>query len=72
MSILHGFAILPRALFTCLSKKNPFEKSPRQLTTARLKMDIDGGGNFEDTYGSELEKLISPALLRVSKRESLA
>jgi hypothetical protein len=35
-------------------------------------MDIDGGGNFEDTYGSELEKLISPALLRVSKRESLA
>jgi len=48
MSILHGFAILPRALFTGLSKRNPFGKSPRQLTTARLKMDLDGRGNFEE------------------------
>jgi hypothetical protein len=35
-------------------------------------MNIDGGGNFEDTYGSELEKLIFPAFLMVSKRESRA
>jgi hypothetical protein len=35
-------------------------------------MDIDGGGNFEDSYGIELENLISPAFLRVSKRESRA
>jgi hypothetical protein len=35
-------------------------------------MDIDGGSNFEDTYGNELENLIFPAFLRISKRESLA
>jgi hypothetical protein len=35
-------------------------------------MDIDGGGNVEDAYGNDLEKLIFTAFFRVSKRESLA
>jgi hypothetical protein len=55
-----------------VSKRDSLGKSPRRLTTARLKMDIDRGGDFEDTYGNELENLISPAFLRVSNRESLA
>jgi hypothetical protein len=35
-------------------------------------MYIDGGGDFEDTYGPEFANLIFPAFLRVSKPESLA
>jgi hypothetical protein len=35
-------------------------------------MDIDGGDDFEDTSGNELENRISPAFFKVSKRESLA
>jgi len=47
-----------RPLFTGLSKADVFGKSPLQLTTARLKMDIDGRSSFEGTFGNELENLI--------------
>jgi hypothetical protein len=63
---------LPRALFTGLSKRDSLGKFPRRLTTARLKMDLDGRGDSEENWAIELENLIFPAFLRVSKRESLA
>jgi hypothetical protein len=48
-SSIRQAAFSPRALFTGLSKREAFGKSPRQLTTARLEMVLDGRGNFEDT-----------------------
>ena len=65
-------AFSTRALFTGLSKRDAFGKSPRQLTTARLKMDLDGRGDFEENWAVEIENIIFLAFLRVSKRESLA
>ena len=69
-STLQTAVFSPRALFTGLSKGDAFGKSPRQLTTARLKMDLDGRGDFEENWESELENIIFPAFLRVSKREA--
>jgi hypothetical protein len=33
-------------------------------------MDLDGRGDFEENWESELENIIFPAFLRVSKREA--
>ena len=49
MTIIASFAILPRALFTGLSKGDAFGKSPRQLTITRLKTDLASRGNLGGT-----------------------
>ena len=53
----------PRALFTGLSKRDAFGKSPLQLTTSRLKTNLASRGIFDGTRAGKLENLISPAFI---------